>query len=448
MTLDRTTGAGLPELASALRANRTSAGQLFAQCAAARDENHAAYRTWAPEYATRHAAAADAAFAAGIDTGPLQGIPVSVKDLYGVCGLPVFAGSPRELPQEWQREGPVIRCLRQQLGVIVGKTHTVEFAFGGLGTNTHWGAPRNPRDPSRLAGGSSSGAGASIAEGSALLALGSDTAGSIRTPASMTGTAGLKPTQGRWPTEGIVPLSPSLDTPGLIARSVRDLAWAFPAFDPDTATPPEAAEPRQIALGVAREFFCETCDPGIVETMDAAIDVLGKAGVQLRVLELPGCREAVDIFRAGGLAAPELDRFLADELPQWRETLDPAVRARLDLAAEMTAREYLQRRKQIAALSRNAATVLADVDAVITPTVPITPPRPEDVATPEDYRRANLLSLRNTTIANLMGLCALTLPAGVDASGMPVGLQLMAAPWREERLLAVGQCLETCLAAE
>src|SRR6516164_4323485 len=153
-----------------------------------------AYSFGAPEQARAVADAADAAFAAGVSAGPLQGLPVSLKDLFAADGYPCFAGSSRRLPADpWERDGPLVATLRRQLGVIMGKTHMVEFAFGGTGRNSHHGAPYNPWDAAahRSVGGSSSGAGVSLLEGSALLAFGSDTAGSVRIPASMTGNAGL-----------------------------------------------------------------------------------------------------------------------------------------------------------------------------------------------------------------------------------------------------------------
>jgi len=191
-----------------------------------------AYSPWPPEQARLVAHAADAAFAAGVIIGSLQGVPVSIKDLFAASGYPCFAGSSRRLPADpWERDGPLVAALCRQLGVIMGKAHMVEFAFGGTGHNSHWGAPYNPWDAAahRSVGGSSSGAGVSLLEGSALLACGNDTAGSVRIPASMTGTVGLEVTLGRWSTEGVVPLSSTFDTPRLLARSVSD-ASAVPTM--------------------------------------------------------------------------------------------------------------------------------------------------------------------------------------------------------------------------
>src|SRR4051812_17900516 len=194
----------LLEIAGDLREERARARDLV-EAAIARHERFGerlhAYSLWAPEQARAVADAADAAFAAGVSAGPLQGMPVSLKDLFAAAGYPCFAGSSRRLPADpWERDGKLVATLRRQLGVIMGKTHMVEFAFGGTGQNSHHGAPYNPWDAiaHRSVGGSSSGAGVSLLEGSALLAVGSDTAGSVGIPACMTGNAGLKVTLGRW----------------------------------------------------------------------------------------------------------------------------------------------------------------------------------------------------------------------------------------------------------
>src|SRR5215467_8950729 len=227
----------LIEIAGGLREKRVTARELV-EAAIARHERFGerlhAYSPWPPEQARLVAHAADAAFAAGVIIGSLQGVPVSIKDLFAASGYPCFAGSSRRLPADpWERDGPLVAALCRQLGVIMGKTHMVEFAFSGTGPNSHWGAPYNPWDAAahRSVGGSSSGAGVSLLEGSALLACGSDTAGSVRIPASMTGTVGLKVTLGRWSTEGVVPLSSTFDTPGLLARSVSDVTYGFAALD-------------------------------------------------------------------------------------------------------------------------------------------------------------------------------------------------------------------------
>ncbi len=264
----------LENLAAAMRDGGVSASGLADWAVANHDrrtETLQAYKAWEPSRFHAEAAAADAALAAGIDLGPLQGIPVSVKDLYGLSGYPIFAGCSRELPEKWQAEGPVVRALRHQLATVSGKTHTVQFAFGALGTNPYWGTPRNPWDGEnhRVPGGSSAGAGVSLIEGSALLAYGSDTGGSVRMPASFTGTVGVKTSKGRWSTAGIVPLSTTLDTAGTLTRTVADAALAFAVIDPQTTEPADAfcrrlgtASLADFHIGVCDWYFAD-CDPGV-----------------------------------------------------------------------------------------------------------------------------------------------------------------------------------------
>jgi aspartyl-tRNA(Asn)/glutamyl-tRNA(Gln) amidotransferase subunit A len=446
----------LAELGAALRDGKTTAAALAEAAAAnhaANGESLGAYKLWAPDAAAEQAAAADAAFASGNDLGPLQGLPISVKDLYGVHEWPTFAGTPKALPCSWQEEGPVVAAIRSQLGVLTGKTHTVEFAFGGIGANPHWGAPRNPWDAEhhRAPGGSSSGAGVSLAVGSAVLAFGTDTAGSVRIPASMTGNAGLKTGVGRWSIAQIAPLSPSLDTAGILARSVADLAIGFVAIDPeyaarrrDVAVPAPAAIDG-LRLGVPENFFWDDCSAGVAEGVQKALKDAEKHGATLVPCTLPEADQIYPIFRAGGLAAVELYTFVKDELPEWFDLIDPIIVQRMEEAATLPAHEYVRRVQVMAELARSAAAKLADVDAIVSPTVPITPPILAEIEDIEKYRPANLLALRNTGIVNYLSLCALTMPVALDAAGMPVGLQIMGPLRSEERLLSIGLGLEAAL---
>lgn len=442
----------LPGLHAGLRDGRLAARDLVQHAVsrhAARGQEYGAYFAWTGDQALAVADHVDGLLDLGHDTGPLMGLPVSVKELYGMPGLRTYAGSPEALPVRWETPGPLVRDLLRQLAAITGKTHTVEFAFGGLGVNTHWATPRNPWDAGahRVPGGSSSGAGVSLLEGSARLALGTDTAGSVRVPAAMTGVTGLKTTRGRFSIEGIVPLSPSLDTPGLLARDVADLAFGFHALSggPVSSGQGHVPQPRSLRLGVPQAFFWDDCSPGVAEAVEAAMATLERAGVVLVPLELPHTGEAFEIFRAGGLAAPELAAFLEEESPRHLQTLDPNVAARVRAAEALPATAYLQRLHRLQGMSRDAARELASVDALLTPTVAVTPPRLDEVAEPGTYARHNVLSLRNTMVANLMNLCGLTLPAGVDAAGMPVGLQLLAGPWQEAHVLRLGASLEGLL---
>jgi len=410
-----------------------------------------AYSQWAPEHARKCADAADAAFAVGSRAGSLQGIPASIKDLFAVAGFPTYAGSPKRLPPKFEIEGPVVASLRRQLATVTGKTHMVEFAFGGVGHNAHYGAPRNPWDATahRSPGGSSSGAGVSLCEGSALLAFGTDTAASVRLPAAVTGNAGLKLTKGRWPTEGIVPLSFTFDTPGILARSMADAAFGFAALDPDLGDGlaflrdvPAVVD--GIRIGIADSWFWDGCENGIGEIVGRAIDSLAGAGAIVKDASLPEAREAFEIFVAGGVSAIELRAFLDRELPDWLATIDPVNAPALRNAENLPAREYLSRRLRLVEAARSAAACFDDVDVIATPTVMFTPHVLTDEG-PEKFQAHNRNLVHNVVPVNYLTLCAATLPVGLDRLGMPVGLQLIAKGGNDERLVAIACAAERIL---
>ena len=389
-----------------------------------------------------------------MSAGPLQGLPVSIKDLFAAAGYPCFAGSSRRLPAErWERDGPLVAALRRQLGVIMGKTHMVEFAFGGTGRNSHHGAPYNPWDATahRSVGGSSSSAGVSLLEGSAVLAFGSDTAGSVRIPACMTGNAGLKVTIGRWSTDGVVPLSFTFDTPGLLARSVSDLAYGFAALDPAGIDPPALiaqAGTRDlvgIRIGVGDPFLWRDCDPGITETVQDAVDTLVRAGAISRDFALPEAEAAYAVFLEGGLSAIELRCFLDRELPEWLDQLDPLIAPAVRNAEGLSAREYLARVARLDSLEHAASPHLDAVDVIASPTLCLTPPPMSDVADADSHLRVNRRIVRNTAWVNYLRLCAITMPVGRDRAGMPVGLQLAAPANAEEKLLTIALMAERVL---
>jgi Asp-tRNAAsn/Glu-tRNAGln amidotransferase A subunit and related amidases len=403
-----------------------------------------AYKTWDGARMWQHAEALQCLISGGVDLGPLMGIPISVKDLYGVPGLPVYAGTSQSLPDNWSQPGPVVAGLLSQMAMVTGKTHTVEFAFGGLGVNNHWGTPKNPwarpNDP-RVPGGSSSGAGVSLLEGSAMLALGTDTAGSVRIPASFTGMVGLKTTFSRWSNQGIVPLSTSLDTPGVLARSVGDVAFAFSVIDGQGCTI-RSRGLTGLRIGVPRNFFLDDADESIAALYNERLEVFERAGAFLVDLEVPGCSEVFEIFKQGGLAAAELRSFLDRHFPEKISSLDPVVKLRVESAHEQSAIEYLRRREELASRGVIASALFDTCDVIATPTVAISPPKLIEIEDAAAYAQLNMKVLRNTVIANLFSQCALTLPIGLDGNGMPVGMQLTAAPFAEEALLAAGMAVE------
>ncbi|WP_099865558.1 amidase [Pararhizobium haloflavum] len=438
----------LSEIAAEIRDGDTNPSDLLRAASERYDATEGrlnAYRTWAGERAAKQAIAVDTLVASGIDLGPLMGIPISVKDLFGVPGLSTYAGTNAAFPREWEAAGPVVRAVQSQMGIVTGKTHTVEFAFGGLGTNPHSGTPVNPwsaPDAPRIPGGSSAGAGVSLAQGSALLALGTDTAGSVRIPASFTGQTALKVTHGRWSLQGIIPLSPSLDTPGLLARTIADLAYGFAAIDVESAADIAPIQMHGLRIGVIQNMVWDDIDSSIAENTQRSLQLVEKAGAHLSKAKLACVDEALTIFRAGGLAAPELRAFLDRNFPERIEQLDPSVLARVEAADGITASDYLQRIVNLAQYARTAGQVFDTVDLLVSPTIPITAPTIADVADRDTYQRANMMALRNTALVNLFGWCAVTLPTGLDAFGIPSGLQVIAPPKQEHRLLSAALAME------
>jgi aspartyl-tRNA(Asn)/glutamyl-tRNA(Gln) amidotransferase subunit A len=439
----------ISEIARLLRSREVSSTHLVEYAIARHslfDSELNAYRSFVPDLARASAKVADQYFAARRDTGLLQGIPVSIKDLYGVTGLPTFAGTKRRLPPEWEVDGPLVKSLRDQCSVFVGKTHTVEFALGGLGTNAHYGCPRNPWDATvkRISGGSSSGAGVSILEGSALVALGSDTAGSVRMPASMTGTVGFRATPKRWSTEGILPVASDLDAPGLLTRSVADLTFAFLALDGSGPRQYNkvgwlAGRPLQTyRIGVAESFFWSDCSAGVAENVRSALAELESRSATLSDLRLPDPESAFQMFCDGHLATASVYSLIKHEFPEWLDLLDPNIRDRLErYGATLPAHEHIRRWRTIQTWQRQAAVALSNVDVLALPTVPTTPAPAADVSSPDEYKRANLAASRNTAVLSLYGLPGISVPVGLDHEGMPVGLQFVGSAGDDEKLINV-----------
>jgi aspartyl-tRNA(Asn)/glutamyl-tRNA(Gln) amidotransferase subunit A len=292
----------------------------------------------------------------------------------------------------------------------------------------------------------------SLRQGSAVVALGTDTAGSVRVPASLTGNAGYKSTIDRWPTAGIVPLSRYFDTPGVLARTVEDAHVVASEFDrrvrPGAADAIGDAKPVSgLRIGVPGGHFWDVCEESIATRVRAALGQLEKAGHKLVPIDFAEATAAFDLWNAGGTVAAELNAFLTAELPDWIARLDPNVGRRMQMAAGIAPEEVLARKAAFDALADKAARHFSTVDVIATPTVPCPPPTMEEVGDLDGYRAHNLRLLRNTHTANLLKLCAITLPVGPDALGLPVGLQLMGANMADARLFAAALAVEKSLAA-
>ncbi len=374
------------------------------------------------------------------DPGLLAGTLVSIKDHFGLSGFPTFAGTAHPLPAAWSQEGTVVRALHRSGAVIIGKTHAGELALGGLGLNQCWGTRRNPwsQHEDRVTGGSSSGAALSVLEGSAGFALGSDTGGSVRVPASMTGTVGLKLTWGRWPNDGLVPLAASFDSPGLLAASVAELVVGFRGLEQTLRGvdpgPAGASALSSLRLGVEAPALYEDTAPAIMEVVENALRALERQGVILVKVGFPAAAMVLEAVRTHSYVAAECANFLRYELRGWESSVGPLTRTIIEEGGALEPDDIVERQRRIAALLRAPLGDFAHCDLIVSPTVPIQPPTHAEIVSYAAYRRLNSAALRNTVVANLLGMCAITLPVGLDTSRLPVGLQLMAPAHRESKL--------------
>ena len=446
--------ASLGEIIAALRAGAVTAVPLLQDAAdnqAHLDGALNAYRVWNGAGAERQAIAADAAFRAGVDVSMLQGVPVAIKDVFGVAGLDTYGGTPMPWPEQWNREGAAVRTLRNQLAVFAGKTHTVEFAFGTLGTNPHWGAPRNPWDlhDHRVCGGSSSGSGVALLEGTCALALASDAGGSIRVPASFTGTAGIKTTHNRWPIDG-PPLAPTQTCAGILARDVADLAIGFATIDPLLTDRGEFLRDcrRQtvagLRIGVPRDVFWDDCWPGIVDAIRVALAEVEAHGAILVDINLPETAEAIDIGRLGAMSIPEGHALINIDFADWAQRIEPNIKERISGFGAISTAEFLRRHRRMRAMEVSVDQRLqdADVDVVAWPTTAISAVRLTDLQTLDGFKLHNEAVGRNAYPPNLWNLASLSLPAGLDPDGLPIGLMLSARAGHDANLMIAASAVE------
>jgi aspartyl-tRNA(Asn)/glutamyl-tRNA(Gln) amidotransferase subunit A len=400
------------------------------------------------EDAARAAAdAADARRKAGVSLGPLDGSIVSIKDLFDVAGEATTAGSIvlRDAPPA-ASDAEVVRRLRQAGAVIIGKTNMVEFAFSGLGLNPHYGTPGNAEDPERIPGGSSSGAGVSVAEGTSEISIGSDTGGSVRVPASFNGTVGFKPTARRVSTQGVFPLSYSLDSIGPLARTVQDCADADAVMAGEV---PQALAPYSLTglkVGVPRgRLFTET-EPMVAEAFEESLSLLAKAGANVIDVDIDDLiAEMERVTSPASIASIEAAEIHADWLDSKAQEFDPRVRGRIALSASLPAPVYIRMMRQRDVLIAAMDERLKSIDTLALPATAITaPPIAPLLADDQLYRQTNLLVLRNTMVGNQFDLTGISLP--IPGQKRPVGLMLMARNGHDKKLLEIAASVEQAFA--
>ncbi|AEI79428.1 glutamyl-tRNA(Gln) amidotransferase subunit A [Cupriavidus necator N-1] len=380
--------------------------------------------------------------------GPLAGVPVSVKDLFDVQGDVTRAGA-RVLPERAaSADAPAIARLRAAGAVFVGRTNMTEFAYSGVGINPHYGTPRNPydRQAGRIPGGSSSGAAVSVTDGMALAAIGSDTGGSCRIPAALCGIAGFKPTARRVPLQGTVPLSPSYDSVGCLANTVACCA-AIDAVMAGEAPPAGPAPLAGLRLAVPSGLVLEGMSDEVAEVFSRTLRRLSAAGALLQDVSFDSWDQLAGIGANGGLVAAEASAWHGSLLAEQADRYDPRVLSRIRLADGQRAADYLRMLQRRGELCRQADAELAGFDAVVLPTVPVVAPRIANLDDDEAFFRTNRLLLRNPAIANMLDLCALSVPCH-RLGDAPVGLMLFGRHLSDRRLLAIGMGIEAALRHE
>jgi len=441
------------EAAAALRARKVSSVELTA-ASLARTGSLNAFITVMEESARARARQADEELARGLDRGPLQGIPVAVKDVFCTKGVRTTCGSKVFADHVPDHDAAVVEKLAEAGAVLIGKTNMHELAYGISSSNPHFGVVRNPRDVERIPGGSSGGSGAAVASGMVFMALGSDTGGSIRIPASFCGTVGLKPTFGRVSRYGVMPLDFSLDHMGPLTRSVRDAAVTLEAlagFDPrdDTSSrepvpnylPPEDPSLGGLRIGLPENFYFDGLDPAVaaaVRRMAQTAESLGARVTGVRVPDIAALNTISRIIlyaEASALMEPYLAR---------REQFGADVLALLEQGRFLPATDYVNAQRLRRIKQQEFRAVFKQVDLLLTPTTPTAAPRIGQTTLEIDghLEDVRLASTRLVRGINALGLPALSMPCGLDRQGLPLGMQIIGRPFEEALILRVAAALE------
>jgi aspartyl-tRNA(Asn)/glutamyl-tRNA(Gln) amidotransferase subunit A len=375
----------------------------------------------------------------GQSLGPLDGVIVSIKDLFDVAGEPTRAGSKilaEEAPSA-VADAAVVRRLKAAGAVIIAKTNMTEFALSGVGANPHFGTPGNPRDRARVPGGSSSGAGVAVADGMCDIAIGTDTGGSVRIPAALCGLVGFKPSRRRVPTDGAFPLSHTLDSIGPIANSVDDCAKADAVMAGERFAPLEPLALDGLSFGIDEGLPLDRLDDAVAAAFVSAVARLGRAGVRVSREAVPLFDDMVAVNAKGGISPPESCAIHRDRIKRRAADFDPNVLARIERGCAVPAEDYAwmmqERSRLVAAMDAR----LSALDALVMPTTAIVAPTIAEVADEKVFATRNAALLRNTSIVNFFDLCAISLPLPVAAGTMPVGLMLIARNGQDRTLLCI-----------
>lgn len=394
------------------------------------------------------ATAIDNLFKSGVDLGPLMGIPVAIKDICSVNGMPTTNGSEIVTDDITGPEGLLVKRLKSLGCVILGKTHTVEFALGATGINENKGTPRNPWDNQvhRIPGGSSSGSAVAVASGLAPFAIGTDTGGSVRIPASLNGIVGLKTTKNRWPTDGIFPLSPTLDTPGPIGRSVKDIKLIFDTFNnTDKLLPLLKIE--GMYLGKLQEPFTKDLDTEVLEAYENFCIKLKNLGAKIEDVTITEANEKAVLFPkiVGSeiISAFGRERFLKNV-----DKMDSVTGHRAKLGLNVSSTEYIIAKNRLLELEIITKGYFAKFDALISPTTIIQALNVNETKDTKKMHERSLLASSNTQPVNIFGACAITYPIQSFCNNynsektLPIGLQIICGKDQDEKAVEIALSFE------
>jgi aspartyl-tRNA(Asn)/glutamyl-tRNA(Gln) amidotransferase subunit A len=407
-----------------------------------------AFITVTAESALQEAQTAEEEISRGNWKGPLHGIPLAVKDLLETAGVRTTAASAVLEDYIPEHDAHVVYRLKAAGAVLLGKLNLHEFAYGGSSMISHFGIVRNPWDPAHITGGSSSGSAAAVAAALCYGAIGTDTAGSIRLPATCCGIVGLKPTYGLVSARGVIPLSWSYDHVGPMARTVVDsalLLQVIASYDPQdfycqkfpaVHYPAAMEEPTSsLRLGTPQDFWREI-DVEIETAVNAAVKMLGRLTAGVQEINL-----STDVDRTVVRCEPYV--FHQRYLPQHEKKYHPETLRRIRTGADVTAVEYVEKYRELLLSRREILRLFEQIDLVVTPTCPVLPPSIAELeAAPQNLRKKEMVMLRNTRPFNGLGLPAISVPCGFSQSGLPIGLQIAGAPGAEDKVLALARAYQ------
>ena len=440
------------EYAADLTAGKTTSRAIVeAALAKIDDKNGEGARTFIKVYRDAALAEADASDRLrkhGIVPSPLAGLPISIKDLFDVAGDVTLAGvkAHANLPPATS-DAPIVARLRAAGAVLIGRTNLSPMAFSPLGVNRDFGTPGNPADRTRIPGGSSSGAAVSVADGMAVAAIGSDTGGSIRMPAAFCGIAGIKPTQQRVPLTQTWPLSPTLDSVGPLAPSMRCCALVDAALAGEAIIVPNAIALKGLRFALPMNSVTDDMDATVSKAFQRALGILSKHGAQIIETQMPEINEVIAMWRnppsftqMEGYA--RYGKWLSDN----PDAYDPFIRARFAVGANASAKDYIDLVHARANIIERSAKATRNFDAVIMPTLQFVAPTIAEASTEEGFKRIVPQAIRNPSIGNLLDRCAISTPCH-QTGELPVGLSLMGEHGDDRQLLAMGLAVEAALKA-